>query len=70
MVGEGALEILESKMVDGRLVVERVVPKLAGLSFCTKGEASELAVMCYHEILQNLNKRFYLICFLILKVNL
>ncbi|MEM1484859.1 prenyltransferase [Oscillospiraceae bacterium PP1C4] len=49
-----ALKTLESKMVDGKIVVERVVPKLAGLSFCKKGEASALATMCYHEILKNL----------------
>lgn len=29
-----ALKMLESKTVDGQIVVERVVPKLAGLSFC------------------------------------
>ena len=49
-----ALETLESKMVDGRIVVERVVPKLAGLSFCKKGEASVLATKRYQEILRNL----------------
>lgn len=49
-----ALEVLESKMVDGQIVVERIVPKLAGLSFCKKGETSALATIRYHEILQNL----------------
>lgn len=49
-----ALETLESKMVDGQIVVERIVPKLAGLSFCKKGETSALATIRYHEILQNL----------------
>lgn len=49
-----ALETLESKMVDGQIVVERVVPKLAGLSFCKKGEASVLATKRYQEILRNL----------------
>ena len=49
-----ALETLESKMVDGQIVVERVVPKLAGLSFCKKGKTSELATIRYHEILRNL----------------
>jgi len=49
-----ALELLESKMVDGQIVVERVVPKLAGLSFCKKGQTSELATIRYHEILGNL----------------
>ncbi|MBU5440123.1 hypothetical protein KQI42_19200 [Tissierella sp. MSJ-40] len=49
-----ALETLESKLVDGQVVVERVVPKLTGLSFCEKGKASALATRRYHEILQNL----------------
>jgi hypothetical protein len=49
-----ALETLESKIVDGQIVVERVVPKLAGLSFCKKGQTSELATIRYHEILRNL----------------
>lgn len=49
-----ALETLESKMVDGQIVVERVVPKLARLSFCKKGEASVLATKRFHEIIQNL----------------
>ena len=52
-----ALETLESKLVDGQIVVERVVPKLAGLSFCKKGQASELATIRYHEILRNLDRR-------------
>ncbi|HHY25385.1 MAG TPA: prenyltransferase [Desulfitobacterium dehalogenans] len=49
-----ALETLESKMVDGQIVVERIVPKLAGFSFCKKGETSALATIRYHEILKNL----------------
>lgn len=49
-----ALKLLESKLVDGQIVVERVVPKLSALSFCKKGEKSELATMRYREILQNL----------------
>ena len=47
---------LESKTVDGQIVVERVVPKLAGLSFCKKGQPSALATRRYHEILDNLGK--------------
>lgn len=50
----GALKALESKMVDGQIVVERNVPKLAKLSFCKKGEPSALATKRYHEILKNL----------------
>lgn len=49
-----ALEALEAKAADGQIVVERVVPKLAGLTFCKKGQASELATLRYHEILRNL----------------
>lgn len=49
-----ALEVLQSKLVDGQIVVERVVPKLARLSFCKKGKASALATKRYNEILRNL----------------
>lgn len=49
-----ALEALKSKMVDGQMVVERVVPKLASLSFCKKGRPSPLATRRYQEIIQNL----------------
>jgi len=31
-----AIKVLESKMVDGQIVVERIVPKLAKFSFCKK----------------------------------
>ena len=51
-----AFEALRSKLVDGHMVVERVVPKLAKLKFCKKGEPSELATKRYHEILRNLGK--------------
>ncbi len=51
-----ALKMLESKMVNGQIVVERVVPKLAGLSFCRKGEPSALATKRYHEILENIGR--------------
>ncbi|MBE6906820.1 MAG: prenyltransferase [Ruminococcaceae bacterium] len=50
-----ALKALESRMVDGQIIVERVVPKLARLSFCKKGEPSALATIRYHEILKNLD---------------
>lgn len=49
-----ALKALESKMVDGLFVVERVNPKLAGLSFCKKGQPSVLGTRRYEEILKNL----------------
>lgn len=49
-----ALEALKSKAIDGQVVVERVVPKLVGLSFCKRGQVSKLATMRYNEILENL----------------
>ena len=49
-----AFKALESKLVDGQIVVERVNPKLAGLSFCKKGEPSALGTRRYSEILNNL----------------
>jgi len=52
-----ALKALQSKTRDGKVVVERVVPKLAKLSFCKKGEPSELATKHYHEILCNIGER-------------
>lgn len=51
-----AFEALKSKTVDGQVVVERVVPKLAKLSFCRKGAPSILATKRYHEILENLER--------------
>lgn len=51
-----ALEALESRMHDGRIIVERVNPKLAGLSFCKKGHPSDLGTERYHEILKNLGR--------------
>jgi len=51
-----ALGVLESKLVDGKIVVERLNRKLAGLAFCKKGEPSDLATMRYREILNNLGE--------------
>ena len=51
-----ALKTLEEKLIDGQIVVERVVPKLAKHSFCKKGEHSLLATKRYHEIASNLRK--------------
>lgn len=52
-----AFAMLQSKTVDGRIIVERVVPKLAKLTFCKKGAPSELATMRYREVLGNLGKQ-------------
>jgi hypothetical protein len=49
-----ALDILKAKLVNGRIVVERLNRKLAGLAFCKKGEPSALGTERYHEILRNL----------------
>ncbi len=51
-----ALAALESKLVDGQVVVERVVPKLAKLSFCRKGQPSVIATERYQEIRHNLER--------------
>ena len=51
-----ALNILESKMVDGKIVVERVNRKLSGFTFYKKSEPSEMATNKYHEILTNLGR--------------
>ncbi len=50
-----AFGVLSSKLVDGKIPVERAVPKLAKLSFCRKGQTSELATLRYNEILKNLH---------------
>jgi hypothetical protein len=50
-----ALETLESKLVNGKIVVENPNRKLAGLSFCKKGEPSDLATDRYLKIMNNLN---------------
>jgi len=39
--------MLESKVVDGQIMVERVVPKLAKLTLCKKGRPSELVTKRY-----------------------
>lgn len=49
-----ALSVLQSKLRDGQIVVERTHAKLAKLDFCKKGEPSELATMRYQTILKNL----------------
>lgn len=52
-----ALEILESKLFDGKIVVENPHRKLANLSFCEKGAPSNAATVYYHKILENLKQR-------------
>jgi len=50
-----AFDALRDKLVDGMIIVERNVPKLAKLEFCKKGRPSELATRRYHEIVANLS---------------
>lgn len=52
-----AFKALEAKLEDGQIIVERVVPKLAKLSFCQKGAPSASATLRYQEILKNLGKK-------------
>jgi hypothetical protein len=52
-----ALNLLESKLIDGRVVIERVNPKLKSFNFCKKGEPSNLGTNFYHQILKNLGKK-------------
>lgn len=49
-----ALGILESKLVNGKIIVERPNNKLAGFTFCKKGKPSDIGTERYHEILKNL----------------
>lgn len=49
-----ALGVLQDKLKDGQIVVARPHAKLAKLSFCKKGEPSELATERYQSILSNL----------------
>lgn len=51
-----ALRVLESKLANGKVVVENPNSKLAGFSFCRKGEPSQLATGRYQEILENLGQ--------------
>lgn len=51
-----ALKMLQAKTVDRHIVIERISPKLAGLSFCKRGEPSAMATMRYLEILNNIGE--------------
>lgn len=53
-----ALQVLESKLVNGKIVVENPNRKLAGFFFCKKEEPSELATERYLEILKNLGRNY------------
>ena len=49
-----ALSVLQSKLKNGQIVIERPHAKLAQLTFCKKGEPSELATNKYNIILENI----------------
>jgi hypothetical protein len=49
-----ALVALKSKLVDGEIIAERVLPKLSKFAFCAKGKPSALATKRYSEIMGNL----------------
>jgi hypothetical protein len=51
-----ALACLESKMVEGKILVERVHHKLANFTFCQKGKTSDLATNRYFELKRNLSE--------------
>ncbi len=50
-----ALRTLETKLVNGKIVVESPHRKLSNLTFCTRGAPSDAATVHYHEVLRNLD---------------
>jgi hypothetical protein len=50
-----ALNLLQSKMKNGKIIVENPNVKLSNFSFCRRGAPSDLATERYHEILNNLS---------------
>ncbi len=53
---QDALGNLESKLCDGKIIVERVNRKLENFSVCKKNEISESGTARYQEILNNLGR--------------
>jgi hypothetical protein len=51
-----ALACLNAKLVDGKIIVERNVPKLAQLAWCRKGSPCTLATLKYQTIINNINQ--------------
>ncbi|MDY6910962.1 MAG: prenyltransferase [Chloroflexota bacterium] len=51
-----ALGVLESKTINGKMVIENPNRKLAAFEFCRKGNPSDLATKRYREILRNLGR--------------
>ncbi len=52
-----AFSVLKSKQKEGQIVVEHTHKKLSGLSFCKKGEPSELATERYRELSDHLKQQ-------------
>jgi hypothetical protein len=48
-----AYKLVESKLEDGKVIVENPNRKLKGMEFCRKDSASELATKRFHEIRKN-----------------
>jgi len=51
-----AFNVLSSKLVNGKIIVEKNSQNLSKLTFCKKGEPSELATKRYNEIIKNIGK--------------
>ena len=51
-----ALSMLQAKLVNGNIVIERQNPGLKSLSYCKQGEVCSLGTIRYQEILQNMRK--------------
>ncbi len=51
-----ALNALQSKVVDAKIMVENPKRPLAGFAFCKKGQPSDLATRRYREILKNVHR--------------
>ena len=51
-----AFDVLRSKIVNNKIIVERNSPKLEKLFFCKKDEPSELATKRYKEIIKNIGE--------------
>lgn len=49
-----AFSFLQSKTVDGEIIVERHSPRLNALAFCKKGQPSGAATKYYQKILENI----------------
>ena len=50
-----ALQAFESKLVDGKVVLENPNRKLAKFEFCKKGQLSLLATKRYRELRKNID---------------